>query len=156
MAIWIVRGGSRWDDAEQDFLDSESVGIYFGADQSISRMSHANLRLEIEQFYICDLKKRHETVEQSRVQGVVTYYLNQLLKFRDDIELGDTIIMPRKRSGGHRVARGVITEEYQYWHGRNYPHRRRVRWMGRKIPRDVIGQTWALSDRRTVFRVDDT
>ena len=45
MAIWIVRGGSRWDDAEQDFLKRGSVGIYFGVDRDINTMSDAALRL---------------------------------------------------------------------------------------------------------------
>ena len=155
MAIWIVRGGSRWGDAEQDFLESGSVGIYFGADQNISGMSHADLRSEIKQFYIRYLDERHELVEQSRMQGVVTYYLNQVLKFRDDIGLGDTIVMPRKRFGGHRVAHGVIDGRYEYWDTEDYPHRRQVRWMGREVPRNIIRHDWPLSDRRTVFRIDD-
>ena len=115
MAIWVVRGGSRWGDAEQDFLESGSVGIYFGANQNISGMSHADLRSEIEQFYIRDLEERHGLVEQLRVQRVVTFYLNQVLKFRDDIGVGDTIVMPRKARGGHRVAHGVIVGGYEYW-----------------------------------------
>ena len=110
---------------------------------------------EIKQFYIRYLEERHELVEQSRVQGVVTYYLNQVLKFRDDIRLGDTIVMPRKRFGGHRVAHGVIDGGYEYWGAENYRHRRQVRWMGREVPRDIIRQGWPLSDRRTVFRIDD-
>ena len=155
MAIWVVRGGSRWGDAEQDFLESGSVGIYFGADQNISGMNHADLRSEIQQFYIRYLEERHERGKQSRVQGVVTYYLNQVPKFRDDIELGDTIVMPRKRFGRHKVARGVIDGGYEYWGAEDYPHRRQVRWMGREVPRDIIRQDWSLSDRRTVFRIDD-
>ena len=44
MASWIVRGGSHLGDAEQDFLESRSVGIYFGADKNIDGMSDAVLR----------------------------------------------------------------------------------------------------------------
>ena len=75
MAVWIVRGGSHVGDAEQDFLDSGSVGIYFGADQNIAGMSDSVLRREIEQFYIGWLVGRNVRVEQRRVQRVVTLYL---------------------------------------------------------------------------------
>ena len=104
MAIWIVRGGSRWDDAEQDFLKRGSVGIYFGVDRDINTMSDAALRLEIEEFYTGLLAEEVGRVEQSRVKGVVIYYLNQVLRFRDDLAAGDTIVMPRKAFNGHRVA----------------------------------------------------
>ena len=117
-------------------------------------MSHADLRSEIEQFYIGWLEERDEPAEQSRVRRVVTLYLNQVLKFRDDIGLGDTIIMPRKAFGGHRVAHGVVVGGYEYWGAEGYRHRRRVRWMEREVPRDHIGHVWPLSDQRTVFRID--
>ena len=134
MSIWIVRGGSRLGDAEHDFLQSGSVGIYFGADRNISRMSHADLRSDIERFYIRWLEERDEPVEQLRVRRVVTSYLNQVLRFRDDIALSDTIVMPRKAFGGHRVAHGVVDGGYDYWGAKDYPHRRKVRWMGTGSP----------------------
>ena len=154
MAIWIVRGGSRWGDAEEDFLQSESVGIYFGADGNISRMSHADLRSEIEEFYTDWLREQHKPVKESVVKRVVTLYLNQVLRFRDEIGLGDTIVMPRKAFGGHRVAHGVVVGEYEYWGSLGYRHRRRVQWTGTEAPRDHIGHAWPLSDQRTVFRID--
>ena len=154
MASWIVRGGSHLGDAEQDFLESRSVGIYFGADQNIDGMSDAVLRREIQQFYIGWLAERNARVEQRRVQQVVTFYLNQVLKFRDDIRSGDTIVMPRKAYGGHRVAQGIVDGEYDYWGSEDYPHRRRVRWLEAETPRERIGHVWPPSDRRTVFRID--
>ena len=88
MAVWIVRGGSRWGDAEQDFLQSGSVGIYFGCDRNISRMSHADLRSDIEWFYIRELEEQRKLVKESAVKRVTTFYLNQVIRFRDDIGLG--------------------------------------------------------------------
>lgn len=102
-------------------MDSKSVGIYFGADQDITGMSDADLRSEITSFNYLDLEERGGLVEESRIEGVVTYYLNQVLKFRDDIGLGDTIVMPRKASGGHRVAHGVMDGRYEYWGGEAIP-----------------------------------
>ena len=154
MAVWIVRGGSRLGDAEQDFLKSQSVGIYFGADGNISKMSQADLRSEIEDFYTDLLREQHKPFKESVVKGVVTFYLNQVLGFRDDIGLGDTIVMPRKAFGGHRVARGVVVGEYECWGSLGYRHRRRVRWTGTEVPRDHIGHVWSPSDQRTVFRID--
>ena len=119
---------------EEDFLQSESVGIYFGADGNISRMSHADLRSEIEEFYTDWLREQHKPVKESVVKRVVTLYLNQVLRFRDEIGLGDTIVMPRKAFGGHRVAHGVVVGEYEYWGSLGYRHRRRVRWTGDRSP----------------------
>ena len=150
MAVWIVRGGSHAADGEKDFLDSRSVGIYFGADQSIDGMSDAVLRSEIERFYI-------RWIEDRNVQfrpGVITYYLNQMLAFRDGIQMDDTIVMPRKGFGGHRVAQGMVDGGYEYWGDCEYPHRRRVRWLETEMSRESVGHVWTLSDQRTVFRID--
>ena len=154
MATWIVRGGSRWGDAEHEFLTSGSVGIYFGADQNISRMSEDDLRLEVAEFYVGLLAEKVGLVEPSRVKRVVTYYLNQLIRFRDDIALADTIVMPLKAFNGHRVARGVVVGEYEDWGLVPYRHRRRVDWADKELHRDKVGYVWTPSDRRTVFRID--
>ena len=141
------------DDAEPDFLKRGSVGIYFGVDRDISRMSDAALRLEIGDSYTRLLEEQGGRVEQSRVKGVVTYYLNQVLRFRDDLAAGDTIVMPRKAFKGRRVAHGVVVGDYQYWGPEPYRHRRPVRWVGTEVPREQIGHPWRPSDHRTVFRI---
>ena len=151
MAVWIVRGGSRWGDAEQDFLQSGSVGIYFGVDRTMDGMSDAVLRGEIRRSYIREVAENDINYQP----GVVTYYLNQVLAFRDAIQPGDTIIMPRKASGGHTVARGIVDGEYEYWPRKEYGHRRRVQWLEDEIPREDVGLEWYSSDQRTVFRVDE-
>ena len=154
MAVWMVRGGSSRDDAEQDFLESRSVGIYFGADMDISKASDAVLRSAIRQNYTNYLKEQHKRVKDSAVEAVVTRFLNQVLQFRDDIRLGDTIVMPRKAFGGHRVAHGIVERGYEYRGSERYRHRRQVRWVETEVPRDRIGRVWSLSDQRTVFRID--
>ena len=150
MAVWIVRGGSRNADNEQDFLESGSVGIHFGVDQTIDAMSDGVLREEIQRFYIHWIKERGVQFRP----GVVTYFRNQVLTFRDSIRQGDTIVMPRKASRGHRVARGIVAGGYEYWDRVDYPHRRRVQWLETEVPRESIGHVWAPSDQRTVFRID--
>ena len=151
MAVWIVRGGSSLGDAEQDFLRSGSVGVYFGVDRTLHRMSDEVLRGDIRRSYTRVALENDIDYQP----GVVTYYLNQVLAFRDDIQPGDTIIMPRKASHGHTVARGIVDGEYEYWGREYYPHRRRVQWLETEIPREGVGLEWYPSDRRTVFRISE-
>ena len=152
MAVWIVRGGSDVADAEKDFLESGSVGIYFGVDQSMDRMSDAVLREEIECSYTCWCKERQVQFRR----GVVTFFLNQMLAFRDGIQQGDTILMPRKASRGHKVAQGIANGGYEYWgQADDYRHRRRVQWLETEMPRENVGMEWYPSDRRTVFRISE-
>ena len=150
MASWIVRGGSRIADKEKDFLDTDSVGIYFGVDQPIDEMGGEALLREIERYYVQDCRARGITFSPR----IVTFFRNQTLAFRDGIQLGDTVIMPRKASRGHTVARGVVRSGCEYWAGKEYPHRRRVQWLDREMPREKTGLTWYPSDQRTVFRID--
>ena len=150
MAVWIVRGGSHVADAEQDFLETGSVGIYFGVDQALDRLSDAALRAEIHEFCVWWAGERG--VEFA--SGVVTRFLNQVLNFRDGIQRGDTIVMPRKASGGHRVAQGMVTGGYEHWGEVDYRHRRQVQWSETEIPSETVGYDWAPSDQRTVFRID--
>ena len=151
MTSWIVRGGSRIADKEQDFLDTDSVGIYFGVDQPIDEMGDEALRREIERYYVQDCRERGVTFSPR----IVTFFRNQTLTFRDGIQPGDTIIMPRKASGGHTVARGVVRSGCEYWEGKDYPHRRRVQWLDIEMPRQGTGLTWYPSDQRTVFRIEE-
>ena len=150
MASWIVRGGSRIADKEKHFLDTDSVGIYFGVDQPIDEMGGEALLREIERYYVQDCRARGITFSPR----IVTFFRNQTLAFRDGIQLGDTVIMPRKASRGHTVARGVVRSGCEYWAGKEYPHRRRVQWLDREMPREKTGLTWYPSDQRTVFRID--
>ena len=96
MAVWIVRGGSRFADAEQDFLESRSVGIYFGVDRNIDGMSDVVLRREIQHFYIRGVADRNVQFQPR----VVTFFLNQMVTFRDGIQPGDTIVSNCSRLRG--------------------------------------------------------
>ena len=75
---------------------------------------------------------------------VVTWFLNQVLNFRDGIQRGDTVVMPRKASGGHRVAQGIVAGGYEHWGEVDYRHRRRVRWSETDMPRKVWVSTGRL------------
>ena len=153
MAIWVVRGGSSYGDAEADFLRDGSVGIYFFVDHDLTGMSVEALDLAIHRDYRVELAQRGRPTTGPHVQGRVTWMRNQTIYFRDHIREGDTIVMPRKASGGYRIAHGRVTSGYQYW-GEPYPHRRLVDWMAENVSRDEIGYPWSISDQRTVFRVD--
>lgn len=151
MASWIVRGGSRKADQEQVCLGTNSVGIYFGVDRRLDGMGREALREEIEHYYVQDCKDRGIKFSP----WVVTFFLNQTLAFRDGIRIGDTVIMPRKASKGHTVARGVVSSRCEYWEEEEYPHRRRVHWLERNMPRESTGLPWRPSDRRAVFQVEE-
>lgn len=151
MATWIVRGGSSKADQECACLHTRSVGVYFGVDRHLDGMEDEALRAEIERYYIQDCRERGIKF----LPWVVTFFHSQTLAFRNGIQIGDTVIMPRKRSGGHRVARGVVSSECEYWGGEVYPHRRRVDWQEHNVPRESTGLAWRPSDRRTVFRIEE-
>ena len=155
MGAWIVRGGSHYPDAdtEQEFLTTGSVGIYFGVDRDMTDASRADLWAAVRQFYIRENWHQPGESNDSAMRGVFTRFANQLLTFRDDIQVGDTIIMPRKGTGGHTIARGTVTSDYR-WCAEPYPHRRRVCWTEHEMPRESVEYQWASSDQRTVFRVD--
>ncbi len=114
MAVWVVRGGSKPWDAVREFLTGGSVGVYFLVDRDISGMGRSSLRAEVEQSYIYDMGLSPQAVVEASLRGVITRFANQLLSFRDSIEIGDTIIMPRKAFRGHTVARGIVDGGYHY------------------------------------------
>ena len=153
MAVWIVRGGSSRGLHEEEFLESSSIGIFFGAEEDLTVATEDEIRRDIRQYYIDDLEARGKEMSPSRIEGIVTYYINQVLLFRDSIKPGDTVLMPRKETGGRMVAVGTVTSSYEFWDGKNYRHRRGVKWEQESVPREQFPFEWYASDQRTVFCV---
>lgn len=155
MATWIVRGGSRRGLYEEGFLQSCTIGIFFGADWDLTNVDDGTLRRNIHQFYVRVLADEGKSFPSSSVKGTVTKFLNQVILFRDVIQPGDTVIMPRKATGGRMVAVGTVEGDYEHWEEEFYPHRRSVRWLEESVPKEQTGLDWYASDQRTVFKIGD-
>lgn len=153
MAVWVIRGGSALGLHEEEFLVERSIGIYFCADVDLTDATTSEIRSDVEHHYRLELEHAGIGRNEARIKGVVTFYTNQLLLFRDAVEVGDTVLMPRKRTGGHEVAVGRITSDYEYWDNKAYHHRRQVSWEQESVPRESLPYEWNASDQKTVFRV---
>ncbi len=152
MAAWIIRGGSDRGLHEEEFIESESIGIYFGA-KGTARKPDDELRAEIRSSNLLWNEERGIVMEPSRVDGIATRFFNQVLLFRDSVQPGDTVIMPRKKSKGHLVRRGVIQGGYEFWPNEVYPHQRRVKWEAEDMPRGRVPYSWYPSNQQTIFKV---
>lgn len=153
MAVWVIRGGSAKGLHEEEFLAEQSTGIYFLADLNLTNATTDEIRRDVARNYRAELADSGIGMDEGRIKGVVTFYTNQMLLFRDAVEVGDTVLMPRKRTGGHMVAVGKITSEYEHWPGWEYQHRRRVAWERASVPRESFPYEWQANDQKTVFRV---
>lgn len=153
MAVWVVRGGSARGLHEEKFLSEESIGVYFGADIDLARATRSEIEGDVRDFYLWDSDRRGKSISPASVKRVVTRFTNQLLLFRDSIQVGDTILMPRKKSGGRRVAVGEVTSPYEFWEREEYRHRRRVRWEQESVPRDGFPYEWPPTSQKTITRV---
>ena len=152
MAAWIIRGGSDRGLHEEEFIESESIGIYFGV-IGTARRPDDDLHREIREGYLLWNEERGITMDASRLDGAVTRFLNQVLLFRDAVQPGDTVIMPRKKSRGHAVRRGVVQGGYEFWPNEVYPHQRRVKWETEDMPRGRVPCLWYPSNQQTIFKV---
>lgn len=150
MAVWLMRGV---DGPQEDiFIKSKSIGIWFGVGGD-ARILDDVLEQEIRVSYLWWKPEQARTMKPSALKRVITKFANQVRLFRDCPKMGDTVIMPRKRTSGHQVRRGVIESGYEFWEGADWPHRRKVRWESGDIPREAIPYEWGPSDRRTIIKV---
>ena len=153
MAVWVIRGGSARGLHEQEFLDEHSIGVYFGADIDLAGSTREEIEADVREFYLRELDRPGKATSPPRIKGVITRFTNQLLLFRDSIQEGDTVLMPRKRTGGRQVAVGRIVSGYEDWAECLYRHRRRVAWEHESVPRESLPYTWRANDQQTVIWV---
>ena len=120
MAVWIVRGG-RLGEMEELALQKGLVVIDFGFRKSVT-----------------DFANRDDLRDQmpERVSGA-----DQLWRFANEMQPGDTVVMPRKQPKGV-VAVGKIKGGYTYRSdlGNNGLHSREVDWEATDIPRLAFDQ----------------
>lgn len=119
MAVWVIKGG-RAGEYEGAFLEKGVVSVGFGLKQSIA-----------------DFDDR----EALRASTEGRSDADQLWRFYQEIENGDLVVLPRKRTG--EVAVGRITGLYAYQPdavGQSVPHVRPVQWQVTDIPRFHFNQ----------------
>jgi len=152
VAVWVIRGGSARGLHEDEFIDSSSIGVYFGVDGD-ARQSDDVLRHEIQEHCILWNNERELDMDPSALKGVVSRFLNQVRLFRDGVKKGDTVLMPRKSSKGRMIRRGLVESGYEYWGDEIYRHRRQVRWENTDLPRAAVPYTWTRTNQQTVIKV---
>ena len=151
MAVWVIRGGSARGLHEDEFIEEGGIGLDFGVETNANRPNEV-LKREIREYCLWYNKERGITMKSKDLERLVTLFLNQVLLFRDSVQPGDTVIMPRKKSRGHMVRKGVVQSGYEFWPGR-YPHQHRVRWEPEDVPRGRLPYSWYPSNQQTIFKV---
>ena len=119
MTVWTIRGGSN-SEYEDAFLEKGVVAIDFGLHQSIADFANR------------DALRSHIEGESGA---------NQLWRFCNEVETGDTVVLPRKRT--RQIAVGRISGPYAYQSesaASGAPHTRRVDWQAADIPRSHFDQ----------------
>lgn len=132
MAVWVVKAG-RQGEFEQSAVINNIVGIDFG------------LRGSINEFPNRDALRQHLQRDSAA---------NQLWRFANGIQIGETVIMPFKQT--QVVAAGRISGEYRYETGEHPPHIRSVEWAATDIPRSSFDQDllYSFGGLSTVFQVN--
>ena len=123
MAVWLVRGGSNGE-RENEALDNMRSTIGFGGlDDVTNTQRPEDVRAMLEQRWRYDNP------------GVVTRYSKEIWNFKDSIEVGDLIVMPRK--GQPTIAIGEVVGEYEYRRKSDseLDHGRKVTWINQDVLR---------------------
>ena len=140
MTAWIIRGG-RYGEREEEALDNGFLTIGFGIIKSLD-----NVQTPDEVADCLDLSG-DETNPQ------VASRVSQVWAFKDGIETGDIVAMPRK--GQPVVAIGRITGEYTYRpEHADFGHARPVVWINQAVPKSDLpqGLQGSMNGLRTIYR----
>ena len=119
MAVWTIKGGGSGE-YEDAFLEKGVVAIGFGLTQSIANFASR------------DALRSHVEGESGA---------NQLWRFCNEVEIGDMVALPRKRT--KQIAVGRISGPYAYQAesaASGAPHTRSVDWQVTDIPRSHFDQ----------------
>ncbi len=125
MAVWIVRGGNNGE-CEATALEYNLALIGWPAMGDLTDVSSRDKMRDI-------LQQSYPNSPLGRIRNHTT----SLWYFRDNIEVGDLIVMPRK--GQKIVTVGKVLGEYEYRPDfREYPNVRAVRWMNPEVSTDSL------------------
>ena len=85
----------------------------------------------------------------------VAGWIGQILRFRDEISIGDIVVMPSKLSPVFHI--GVVTGDYEYaaTPGGKFRHRHPVKWVGEIKKSDIHkGASGSIGAFLSVFKVN--
>lgn len=143
---WVVRAG--WD--IQDIVERDGfIGIGFGGDAlgDLSGLSMEEIRPRVE----------NAPDRRDKKAGYYTRAAGQLWQFINEIEEGDCLLTPHRRTRNVRNVRiGLVRGAYEFSRGAPRPHRRPVEWIRTDILRDGLSAQLraSLTGRMTVFSVN--
>ena len=140
MTAWVVRGGS-YGEWEEEALEKGMLSIGFGIEADLTE---------------AQTKDAVERIVRRANPGANPYQISnwtgQLWAFRDGIEPGDLVVMPRK--GQPSIAIGEIIGGYQFLDRNVHQQGREVKWIDREVPRASLDEDLksSLNTISTVFR----
>lgn len=146
MNVWAVRGGA--DGEYEDYALSEGAALTdFDLRRSVTDFAD---RTALRDF----LNEEEDSAYRGRLRSAATA-ASQLWRFANEIQVGDMILLPRKKT--REVAVGTVTGEYRLAQDAPFEacHARDVEWRAVDVPRDAFdsGILTAIRSMLTVFQV---
>lgn len=142
-AIWLVRAG-RYGDQEQAALDNDIVTIGWNELGNISNYQNK------ESFFTF-----FETTYPNQKPKAILNKANQVWRFKNEIEIGDLVVLPLKQEPC--IAVGEVISDYEFTEnlGPDIIHTRRVKWFTKDMPRTNLNQDllYSLGAFMTVCRI---
>ncbi|MED4061107.1 restriction endonuclease [Priestia megaterium] len=142
-AIWLVRAG-RYGDQEQAALDNDIVTIGWN---ELGNISNYESKESFITFF--------ETTYPNQKPKAITNKANQVWRFKNEIEIGDLVVLPLKQEPC--IAVGEVISDYEFTEnlGPDIIHTRRVIWFTKDMPRTNLNQDllYSLGAFMTVCRI---
>ncbi|MFD5824680.1 CBS domain-containing protein [Lentzea sp. NPDC060358] len=126
-AAWLVRGG-KLGEREADALEQ---GLFIAGWPGLGDIGGCEDRDE--------LKLALRTAYPAAKKGSVDNWVGQLWRLLREIQAGDHVVMPLKKT--RLIAIGRVSGEYRYraTHSPGWQHVRPVEWLRTDLPRDAVG-----------------
>ena len=140
MTAWIIRGG-RHGEYEDEALDNGFLAIGFGI---IKPLYDVKTQEDVQS---CLELSGNETPPQLAAR------VSQVWLFKDSVQTGDVVAMPRK--GQSIIAVGKISSEYTYRPEHpGFSHARRVEWIDKAVPKGQLPQNLqgSMNGLKTIYR----
>lgn len=142
-AIWLVRAG-RYGDQEQEALDNNIVTIGWN---ELGNISTCKNKEEFFAFF--------EKVYPNEKPKAIINKANQVWRFKNEIEIGDLVVLPLKQEPSIAVGEVISDYEFNENMGADIIHTRRVKWITKDMPRTNLNQDllYSLGAFMTVCRI---
>ena len=142
---WVARA----EEDIQDIVERDGfIGIGFGGDAlgDLSGLSREEIRPRVE----------NAPDRRDKEPGYYRLAAGQLWRFINEVEEGDCLLTPHKRTRNVNVRIGLVRGAYEFSRGAPRPHRRPVDWIRTDILRDGLSAQLraSLTGQMTVFSVN--